>query len=149
MKPLPRGAFTALVVNLLHRNDLPKFELVCPSESAPRYRNAITLHTDHGDILLVDGIYWMAIYSNDHSKGCYDLRKVVHAGICKVIKKFSYMDRNYRKYFYCNICSNNCSSEHFCRVNDDEKTVTCCVSRKTMSMTKPRQLPWFSKEGKF
>ena len=111
--------------------------------------NAITLHTVFGDILIVDGIYWLSIYSNDHFKGCYDLREALHAGIHKVINNFRYMaDLKYFEYFYCNICSNNCS-EHFCSVNNDQKTVTCCVSRKTMCLTKSRQLPWFSKECEF
>ena len=149
MKPLPQGVFPALIVNLLNRNHSPKFELVRPSKSAPRYRNAITLHTDYGVILLVDGIYWMAIYSIDHFKGCFALREAVHAGIHKVICNFRNMaDLKYFEYFYCNIWFCKCS-EHFCRVNDDKKTVTCCDSNKTMSLHESRQLPWFTKEGEF
>ena len=99
----------------------------------------VTAMLYHGNILLADGIYWLSIYSIDHSKGFYDLRIAVHAGIKDVITNFRYMaDPNYRVYFYCNICSNKCS-EHFCIVNNDHKTVTCCDSRKTMSMTKSRQ----------
>ena len=60
MKPLPRGVFPALVVNLLHCNHSPKFHLRHPLHLTPCYRNAITLHTDYVDILLVNGIYWMA-----------------------------------------------------------------------------------------
>ena len=149
MKPLPRGVFPALVVNLLHRSESPTFELVDPSENAPRYRNAITLHIDDGDILLVDGIYWLSIYSKDHYKGCYDLREAVHAGIGEVISNFCYKPKDKcRDYFYCNKCSYK-NSEHFCLVNKDQKTVTCCDSRKTMFLTESRQLPWFSKEGEF
>ena len=68
MKPFPRGVFPPLVVNLLHRNHSPKFELRCTLCSTPRYHNAITLRTGYGDILLVDGIDWMAIYSADPLK---------------------------------------------------------------------------------
>ena len=149
MKPLPRGVFPALIVNLLSRNHSPKFDLIRPSKSAPRYRNTITLYTDYGDILLVDGINWMAIYSIDHFKGCYALREAIRAGIHKVISNFRYMaDLKYFEYFYCNICSYKCS-EHFCIVNDDKKEVTCIKSRKTMSLTESRQLLWFSKDGEF
>ena len=57
MKPFPQGVFPALVINLLHRKHSPKFQLRRPLRSTPRYRNAITLRTDYGDIPLVNGIY--------------------------------------------------------------------------------------------
>ena len=148
MKPLPRGVFPALVVNLLCCNASLKFQLVCPSDSAPCYRNAITLHTDYGDILLVDGIYWIAIYSTDPLKRCSALCEPVFNGICEVISKFHYKaePNNLKKYFYCKMCAYKCS-EHFCIVNNDHKTVTCCDSRKTMSFNKSRQQPWFCEKG--
>ena len=149
MKPLPRGVFPSLVVNLLHRNHSPKFQLRRPSRSTPRYRNAITLRTDYGDILLVDGIYWMAIYSTDPLKRCNKLRTAVHNGIDEVINNFNYMAKfkAIDNFFYCNICCNK-SSEHFCHLNDDHKTVTCCDSHTTACINESCQLPWFT-EGEF
>ena len=52
-KPLPQGVFPSLVVNLLHCNHLPKFQLRQPLHSTPRYRNAITFGTDYDDILVL------------------------------------------------------------------------------------------------
>ena len=150
MKPLPRGVFPALVVNLLHRNHSPKFQLRHPSHSTPRYRSAITLRTDYGDILLVDGIYWMAIYSTDPLKRCSALPEAVHSGIRKVVSNFQCMTNfiNLEEYFYCKICSNE-SPEHFCYLNDDQKTVTCCDNHTTACINESCQLPWFSMEGEF
>ena len=150
MKPLPRGVFPALVVNLLHRNHSPKFQLRRPSHSTPRYRNAITLRTDYGDILLVDGIYWMAIYSTDPLKRCCVLREAVHSGIREVISNFQCMAnfKSFEEYFYCKICSNE-SPEHFCYLNDDQKTVTCCDNHTTACINESCQLPWFTVEGEF
>ena len=150
MNPLPRGVFPALVVNLLHCNHSPKFQLRCPSHSTPRYRNAITLRTDYGDILLVDGIYWMAIYSTDPLKRCCVLREAVHSGIREVISNFQCMAnfKSLEEYFYCKICSNE-SREHFCYLNDDQKTVTCCDNHTTACINESCQLPWFTVEGEF
>ena len=150
MNPLPRGVFPALVVNLLHRNHSPKFQLRHPSHSTPRYHNAITLRTDYGDILLVDGIYWMAIYSTDPLKRCCVLREAVHSGISEVISNFQCMAnfKSLEEYFYCKICSNE-SPEHFCYLNDDQKTVTCCDNHTTACINESCQLPWFSVEGEF
>ena len=150
MKPLPRGVFPALVVNLLHRNHSPKFQLRRPSHTTPRYHNAITLWTDYGDILLVDGIYWMAIYSTDPLKRCFGLCKAVQTGICEVVHYFRYMAnfKNLEEYFYCKICSNE-SFEHFCHLNDDRKTFTCCDNHATACIDDSRQLPWVSVEGEF
>ena len=148
MKPLPRGVFPALVVNLLHRNHLPKFQLRRPLRSTPRYRNAITLRTDYGDILLVDGIYWMAIYSTDPLKRCCILREAVHSSILKIISNFQCTGnfKNLEEYFFCKICSNE-SPEHFCYLNDDQKTVTCCDNHTTACINESCQLPWFTVEG--
>ena len=150
MKPLPRGVFPALIVNLLHRNHSPKFQLRQPSDSTPRYRNAITLSTDYGDILLVDGIYWMAIYSTDPLKRCSILHEAVHTSIHEVVINFHYMAniKNLEEYLYCKVCSNE-SPEHFCHLNNDHKTVTCCKKPTTACINESRQLPWFSTEGDF
>ena len=132
MKPFPRGVFPGLIVNLLHHNHSPKFQLRRPLHSTPRYRNAITLHNDYGDVLLVDGISWMSVYSTDPLKRFFTLRKVVHSGIHEVVNNFRYMAnfKNLEEYFYCKICSNE-SAEHFCYLNGDQLTVTCCDSHKT------------------
>ena len=148
MKPFPRGVFLALVVNLLHCNHSPKFHLRPPLRSTPCYRNAITLHTDYGDILLVDGISWISVCSTDPLKRCYALRKAIHMGICEVIREFHYMANfnNFEEYFYCKICFDE-SSEHFCLLNDDKKTVTCCDNHTTACINESCQLPWLSVEG--
>ena len=117
MKPLPRGVFPALVVNLLHHKDQPRFKLKRPLRSTPRYRNMITLHTNNGDVLLVDGIYWIAVYYSDPYKRCSTICEVVHIGIGEVIRNFQYMSNveNLEEYFYCMFCSNK-STEHFCQL---------------------------------
>ena len=139
MKPLPRGVFTALVYNLLSHKDSPKSQLRNPSTFTP---HKCTFHTDFGDVLLFDGIYWIAICSTDPSKRCCALRDAVHTGICEVVSIFDYMAefKNLKEYFYCKICCNK-SSEHFCRLNDDQKTVTCCNSHTTACINKSHQLP--------
>ena len=150
MIPLPQGVFPALVVNLLHRNHSPKFQLRRPLRSTPCFRNAITLRTDYGDILLVDGIYLMAIYSTDPLKRCSPLHEAIHAGIREVVINFCYIAnvKNLKKYFYCKICSNE-SPKHFCHLNDDQKTVTCCDSHTTACINESCQLPWISVGGEF
>ena len=150
MKPFPQGVFPALVVNLLHRNHSPKFQLRRPLRSTPRYRNAITLHTDYGDILLVDGISWMSLCSTDPLKRCYALSKAVHIGISEVVRKFHCMNNfnNLEEYFYCKICFDE-SSEHFCRLNDDRKTVTCCDNHRTACINESCQLPWLTVKGMY
>ena len=150
MKPLPRGVFPALVVNLLHRKDQPRFKLKRPLRSTPRYRNMITLHTNYGDVLLVDGIYWIAVYYSDHYKRCSTIREVVHAGIGEVIQNFQYMSNveNLEEYFYCMFCSNK-STEHFCQLKEDKKTLVCCESCTSNVIDKTRQQPWYPMNGEF
>ena len=113
MKPLPRGVFLALVMTLLHCKDQPRFQLKRPLRSIPRYRNTITLHTNYGDVLLIDRIYWIAVYYSGPYKRC-TIRDVVHAGIGEVIHNFQYTSNtgNLEEYFYCTICSNK-TTEHF------------------------------------
>ena len=74
----------------------------------------ITLHTNYGDVLLIDGIYWIAVYYLDPYKRCSTMHEVVHAGIGEVIQNFQYTSNtgNLEEYFYCIICSNK-TIEHF------------------------------------
>ena len=150
MKPLPRGVFPALVVTLLHRKNQPRFQLKRPLRSTPRYRNMITLQTNYGDVLLVDGICWIAVYYSDPYKRCSTIRKVVHAGIHEVIQNFQYMSNveNLEEYFYCMFCSNK-STEHFCQLKEDKKTLVCCESCTSNVIDKARQQPWFYVKGEF
>ena len=46
------------------------------------------------------------------------------------------------------MCSNN-AYEHFCHVNEDKETFTCCKHSTTESINEPRQLPWFHTKGVF
>ena len=119
MKPLPRGVFPALVVNLLHCQGFPRFHL--PQSEATnghlRYRNAITLSVDAGYILLVDSIYWMEIYYSGPSNRCFAVRTAIHVGINTIIGSFHYMSgvQSPDENFYCKICSDKC---HFCRIDN-------------------------------
>ena len=150
MKPFPRGIFPALVTNLLNCKDQMTFKLKHPLRTTPRYRNVITLQANRGDVLLIDGKSWLAIYYSGSSKECYSLRNTVRAGIIKVISNFQYTVNVYslEDYFYCRIpdCPNK-SSEHFYRLNDDKITLTCQDSSITTDTDRSHQLPWFI--GKF
>ena len=150
MKPLPQGVFPALVVTLLHYPAFPRFSLPHPETSSKhlRYRNAITLFTDAGYILLVDSIYWMEVYYAGPPNRCFAIRTAIHAGIHAIIGSFHYMadvqspDEN----FYCKMCSSKC---HFCRINDTKNILTCRVTPQTSSIHESRQKPWFSVKGEF
>ena len=137
MKPFPRGIFPALVVNLLYPENKLAFYLKRPLNSTPRYRNIITLHTNNGDVLLVDGICWIAVYYSDPCKRCSIIRDVVHAGICEVINNFQYMANlvNIKEFFFCFSCSNK-STEHFCQLKKDKKTLVCYESSTLMLLIK-------------
>ena len=140
MVPLPHGVFPALVVNLLQ--DLQKFTLPCAGASNKhlRYRNAITLCADAGDILLVDAIFWMEIYYSGPPKICSTIRTAIHDGICSIISSFHYISNiSPDEYFYCKKCSNS----HFCRINDTKDILTCNETHQTFDIDKYRQLPWF------
>ena len=82
-----------------------------------RYRNAITLSTNTGYILLVDSIYWMEVYYAGLPNKCFAIHTAIHAGIHAIIGSFHYKagiqspDEN----FYCKMCSDKC---HFCRIDD-------------------------------
>ena len=149
MKPLPRGIFPALVVNLLHRKDQPRFQLKHPTDLTPRYRNMITLQTDSGDVLLVDGIYWIAVYYSGFSTECFTLQDIIHTGINEGISKFQYMAnvKSVDEYVYCTIpdCPKKVS-EHFCRLSDDKLKCICQDSSQTAHTNRSRQLPWFRGE---
>ena len=150
MKPFPRGIFPALVVNLLCPENQLAFKLKHPLRSTPRYRNMITLHSNYGDVLLVDGIYWIAVYYSDPYKRCSTIREVVHTGIRKVIRNFQYMPDigNLEEYFYCTLCSDK-STEHFCQLKKDKKTLVCCANCTANIIDKSRQQPWFSMNSEF
>ena len=149
MKPFPRGIFPALVTNLLNCKDQMTFKLKHPLRTTPRYRNVITLQANRGDVLLIDGKSWLAIYYSGSSKECYSLRNTVRAGIIEVISNFQYTVNVYslEDYFYCRIpdCPNK-STEHFCRLSDDKITLTCQDSSKTTDTDRSCQLPWFKGE---
>ena len=149
MKPLPRGVFPALVVNLLHRKNQPRFQLKRPLRSTQRYRNIITLQTNYGDVLLVDGIYWIAIYYSGFPTECCILRDIIYTGINEVTCKFQYMAnvKSVNEYFYCTIpdCPKK-ASEHFCRLSDDKLKCICQDSSQTTDTDETRQLPWFRGE---
>ena len=74
----------------------------------------ITLHTNYGDVLLLDRIYWIAVYYSDPYKKCSALPDAVHAVISEMIQKFQYMSNigNLEEYLYCTFCSNK-TTEHF------------------------------------
>ena len=150
MKPFPRGIFPALVVNLLHPENELGFQLKRTLRNTQRYRNMITLHTNYGCVLLVDGICWIAIYYLDPYKRCSTIRNVVHTGIHEVIHNFQYMSNigNLEEYFYCTICSNK-TTEHFCHLKEDKKTLMCYESFTANIIDNTRQQPWFSMNGEF
>ena len=147
MKPLPTGIFPALIVSLIHSEGMPNFRLSSPRYN-PRFRNLITLETTSGNILLVDGVCWMAVYYSGQM-GCCAIREVIHVSILKIMSNFHYMANleSPNDYFYCTMCSDN-TYEHFCRVNEDE-TLTCCEHSTTKSINESRQLPWLYIKGKF
>ena len=150
MKPLPRSVFLALVVNLLHCIDQLRFQLKRPTDFTPLYLDVITLQTDSGDVLLVDGIYWIAVYYSGFSTECFTLQDIIHTGINEVIGKFQYMANVKRvdEYFYCTIpdCPKKVS-EHFCRLNEDKLKCICQDSSRATNTDKTRQLTWY--RGKF
>ena len=92
----------------------------------------------------------MAIYSTDPLKRCCAFSEAVQIGILEVVNNFRYMAniKKFDKYFYCKICSNK-FLEHFCRLNDDEKTITCCDNHTTICMDELLQLHWLPVEGEF
>ena len=146
IKPLHQSVlsvFTALVYNLLNREDSPKFQVRNPLTFTTHNYTAVILLTDFGDILLLDGIYWITICSNDPFKRCYALRE---AGIHEVVSHFK--DMAEFKYFNCKICCNE-FSEHFCHLSDDQKTVICCNNHTAACFNKCYQFSWFSVEGEF
>ena len=149
MKPFPRGIFHALVVNLLCPKNQLAFQLKRPLRSTPRYRNVITLKTNYGDVLLVDGIYWIAIYYSGVSTECFTLRYIIYTGINEVISKFQYMTnvKSVDEYFYCT--RPNCpkkASEHFCHLSEDKLKCICQDSSQITDTDESRQLPWFRGE---
>ena len=149
MKPFPRGIFPSLVVNLLCSENQFAFQLKRLLRFTPRYRNVITLQTNYGDVLLVDGIYWIAVYYSGSSTECFTLRNIINTGINEVISKFQYMAnvKSVNEYFYCTIHEYpKKASEHFCRLSDDKLKCICQDSSQTTDTDETRQLPWFRGE---
>ena len=147
MKPLPQGIFPALIVKLLHHEGSQKFFL--PASSHQHYRNVIRLCTDAGDVLLVDSIYWLEVYYSGPSSKCFAIREVVHKGIGIVMSDFNYVNiKSPEERFYCKLCSNT-TSEHFCRLDEHKKILTCCDSSETSSIDIFCQQPWFNSKGMF
>ena len=146
MKPFPLGIFPTLVVNFLCPENQLAFQLKRPLYSTPRYHNVITLHTNYGDVFLVDGIYWIAVYNSDPYKRCSTIRDVVNTGIGEVTQNFQYISNigNLEEYFYCTICYRT-----FCELKEDKKTLICCESYISNVIDKTRQQLWFSMNGKF
>ena len=144
MKSLPQGLFPALVVNLLSRKSSPQFDLGSSSSGHLQYRNAIQLSCIGlgGAVLLVDAIYWLEIYySGPSSKYCV-IQHSIKEGIKAVMKKFQYRVTLSipQEHFHCSIHKTN---NHLCRLNEDQKMVTCC--NNSMFMTDIDQLrltPW-------
>ena len=146
-KPLPQGIFPALIVNLLHHEGPQTFSL--PASSHQHYRNVIKLCTDAGDVLLVDSIYWLEVYYSGPSSKCFGIREVVHEGISIVMRDFNYVNiKSPEERFYCKLCSNT-TSEHFCRLDEHKKILTCCDSSETSLIDISYQLPWFDSKGMF
>ena len=137
-------------MTLLHRKDQPRFQLKHPLRSTPRYRNIITLHTNNGDVLLVDGIYWIAVYYSDPYKRCTTIREVVHEGICEVMHNFQYICNigNLKEYFYCTLCSDK-TTENFCQLKKVKKTLVCCENCTANVIDKSHQQPWLSTNSEF
>ena len=144
-RPFPPGLFSALAVNLLHRQSSPQFELLKPSKDFFQYRNAIQLECfgPGGAVLLVDATYWLEIYYSDKSTKCLVILNAVEEGINEVVKHFQYnnlIKSQPQICFLCTICS---TKDHLCQPGEDNETLTCGTSSKDID--KARQLPWLHK----
>ena len=91
-KPLPRGLFTALVVNLLFQKCSPKFTLSQVDKS--QHYNAIRLACTNpeGAVLSIDAIYRLEVLYTCPQNGYYHIHKVIKEGIKAVVEKFHYLD---------------------------------------------------------
>ena len=89
---------------------------------------------------------WL-IYSTDPLKRCYALCHAVQTGISEIISNFRYMTKF--KILTNTFIVRHGSSEHFCYLNNDQKTITCCDSYTNVFINESRQLPWDSVEGVF
>ena len=144
MKPLPQGILPALIVNLLRRQQPPKFVLK-PSYAMAQYRNAICLECigPGGAILLVDTIYWLEIYYSGHPTRCSDIRSTIYEGIEQVVEKFHYKPilSEPQEYFYCIMHK---TTDHLCRPDDEKENLVCCKDRVSIiQLDESRQQPWF------
>ena len=152
MKSVPQGIFPALVVNLVKRQESPRFDLFHPptsdepSEELLQYRNAIQLLCLDlgGGVLLVDAIYSLDVYYSGPSENCSAVRNAVVKGIGDIVKRFQYKPilSSPQEHFYCSICS---SSNHLCRPDDNMKILTCCRNPRLIAdIDHLRQLPWIT-----
>ena len=149
MKPLPQGILPALVVNLLRRQESPKFDLKrLESDTIAQYRNAIHLNCigPGGAVLLVDAIYWLEIYFSGHPTWCSVIRSTIHEGIDEVVEKFQYKPIMSipQERFYCTMHEKNATIDHLCRPDDEKENLRCCKDRVSITqLDKSRQQPWF------
>ena len=146
MKPLPQGILPALFINLLRRQQSPKFELkLLESYAMAQYRNAIQLDCigPGGAVLLVDAIYWLEIYYSGHPTRCSDIRSTIYEGIDQVVEKFHYKPilSMPQEYFYCTMHK---TTDHLCRPDNEKENLLCCEDRVSITqLDESRQQPWF------
>ena len=148
MKPLPRGIFPALVVNLIKRQISPTFDLYRSfdsNEESWQYRNAIRLTCLEleGAILLVDAIYWLEIYYSGRSLNCSSICCSILEGIDAVVKKFQYKPilSIPQERFLCSICPP--PRNHLCRPDEEKEMLTCCRDgMSVVAIDRTRQYPW-------
>ena len=146
MQPLPQGILPALVINLLRRQQSPKFDLkLLQCNAMAQYRNAICLDciSPVGAVLLVDSIYWLEIYFSGHPTRCSDIRSTIYEGIDKVVKKFHYTPilPLPQEYFH---CIKHATTDHLCRLDDEKENLVCCKDRVSITqLDESRQQPWF------
>ena len=143
-KPIPQGLYIALVVNLLGRENSPKFDLVPESVQKCQYRNAIRLRcVDLGSsVLLVESNYWLEIYYFGFLDSCPLLSSAIIAEVTKVAEKFHIKKTEPEVCFY---CTKHEELKHLCRVHDKSKRMTCCEHSEMYDMDRKYQLPWFEK----
>ena len=151
MKPVPRGVFPALVVSLLNYEGALKFQLIDKhlSSSIPRSRNAIALRINTGNVFLVDGVCWIALYCSDPDQ-CSAIREIVHNRILQILSHFNFMANEEipKEYFYCTIpkCTST-SLVHFCNLHEDKETLSCVKTLFTITVNS-RQQPWLPNKSK-
>ena len=146
MKPLPRGLFCTLVVQLLQPDCRPlesciKFKIEQTIKPKfQQYRNALTLACidEPGNLLLIDSIHSIEI----HYSGPRDRRNRVRNTIVSLIDEK--LEQSIPQYIFCCFCSSD-ELHHYCRVDKNEEYVTCCGrGEKLTSQLTPGQQAWFA-----